>query len=146
MVPPPLKIDDLADPQELLDLWAFDSWLCYIDRVAEGNILLTLGEAAKFHLIAADQSDCFGGAARFASGEWKQILETKDAQCVEFLDRAILDVGGATALEKSAKKVRTAAGHTRQAISSVPREWWDEAKIDRMELERVIQNRSDRSR
>lgn len=34
---PPLRIDDLAQPRELVDLWAFDSWLCNIDRELDGN-------------------------------------------------------------------------------------------------------------
>jgi len=29
---PPLRVSDLIEPQELVDLWAFDSWLCNIDR------------------------------------------------------------------------------------------------------------------
>ena len=71
---PPFRIDDLADPQELVDLWAFDSWLCNIDRELEGNILLALSPDGRFRLVAADQSDCLGGSGRFADGSWITVM------------------------------------------------------------------------
>ena len=68
------RIDDLADPQELVDLWAFGSWLCNIDRELEGNILLALSPDGRFRLVAADQSDCLGGSGRFADGSWITVM------------------------------------------------------------------------
>jgi hypothetical protein len=142
---PPAVIEDLADPQELLDLWAFDSWLCTIDRVSDGNILLSLGETGKFHLIAADQSDCFGGAIRFANGEWRQVLQKNGAApSVPFLDRAIFQAGAADAIRKATDKVRMAAGQIQRAIERVPRDWWLETKIIPAELATELEQRSRR--
>jgi hypothetical protein len=72
---PPLRIEDLASPQELVDLWVFDSWFCTTDRSVYGNILLSHAGGGKYHLVAADQSDGFGGARRLADGSWKKYWD-----------------------------------------------------------------------
>jgi hypothetical protein len=37
---PPTDLDQIQDYQQLVDMWAFDSWICNIDRELEGNMLM----------------------------------------------------------------------------------------------------------
>jgi hypothetical protein len=53
---------ELAEPGELVAIWAADSWLMNLDRGVYGNLLRERDAQGKWHLIAADQSDCFLGA------------------------------------------------------------------------------------
>jgi hypothetical protein len=139
---PPQRIEQLADPQELVNLWAFDSWLCTTDREVYGNILLQHRGGDRYALIAADQSDCFGGAGAFADGTWKKQLEKPNAAAsLDFLDRAIMDLGGAAALRHAIAKVDAAAKQLRTVIALVPPEWWKEAGIDPDEVKNALERR-----
>jgi hypothetical protein len=96
-------------------------------------------------LIAADQSDGFGGAVTFADGTWKKRLQ-KDtpAECLEFLDRAILDAGAAEALRTSLQKVELARKEIQTAIDSVPTDWWQRTGIVPDEVKEALEQRSRR--
>ena len=132
---PPSAIAELAEPQEVIDLWAFDSWLCNTDRTVEGNILMTPASMTTVRLIAADHSDCFGGAGRFADGSWKKVLrEQRAAQAVSFLDRAIFQAGGGGSLQDAICKVRQGATQLTQVIAAVPDLWWQVAAIQPQEV------------
>ena len=138
---PPLSIDDLADPQELLDIWVLDSWLANVDREIEGNLLLSLGENGKFHLIAADQSDCLCGSETLCSGGWSQAMRSRGAaSTVPFWNRAVYHCGGGKALRKALDRADKAAKKLDAALSRVPEAWWHEAHLDadsiRTELDR----------
>jgi len=142
---PPLRIDHLAEPQELVDLWAFDSWLCNIDRELEGNTLLTLAPDGRFHLIAADQSDCLGGSGRFADGSWSKVIASPaPAPTLPFCQRAIFDSGGAPAISRSVAKVQEAASQLGAAIAAVPDVWWRETGIDPARVQAELETRSRR--
>jgi hypothetical protein len=139
---PPNEITDLEDLQELLDIWVFDSWLCNTDREVYGNILMELGLANRFRLIAADQSDCFGGAKNLSDGRWKKILEDRGAaSSVSFLDTAIYREG-VEALRKSVQKVHLAAASLHSALSAVPGDWWTRSGIHPEELRDALEHRA----
>lgn len=129
---PPEKLDVLADPREIVDLWAFDSWLATIDRNTYGNILLERADAEHFRVIAADQSDCFGGAGALASGRWQAALaKNSPAESVAFLQQAIFQCGRLLALTAAIERVEQAAQQLDQAFDLVPQEWWKRAGIPR---------------
>lgn len=131
----------LAESQELLDIWAFDSWFCNIDRKTDGNTLLALAAGGKFHLIAADQSDCFGGAGRFADGTWRKVLnEDRPAETLDCLDAAILECG-VQGLHLAIEKTRTAFRSVDAAMDAVPQLWWQLAKIDRRAVRAALDQR-----
>jgi len=139
---PPHRIESLQNPQEIVDLWVFDSWVCNIDRATEGNTLLSLGDGGRFHVIACDQSDCFGGAARMADGSWKRsLMDHGPAESVWFLDRAIMDCGGAQSLQMALKKVDTARQHLDAALNEVPREWRKLAGLSPAEMRNGLDQR-----
>jgi hypothetical protein len=142
---PSLKKEDLVDLQQVVDLWAFDSWLCNIDRDLQGNTLLALASGGRFHLIAADQSDCFGGSGQFCGGTWKRVLEKPDAApSFGFLQEAIFGSGGASSIRQSLEKVGRAVAQLDAAFTAVPAEWWPEAQIDPQEVRQALEERSGR--
>ena len=69
-----VKLARLADPQQVVDLWVLDCWLCTNDRQNEGNTLLVPISLDKVDLCAIDQSDCFGGPQRFSDGSWVEVV------------------------------------------------------------------------
>jgi hypothetical protein len=141
---PPLNLADLADPQELLDIWAFDSLFCTTDRTVTGNLLLEYDGAGKAHLIAADQSDGFGGAGRFADGSWRTVLNaSKAAETVPFYQAAILHCG-AQGLEQAIAKVQQAMNQVDAALQEVPPAWWPQGHIDPQEVRDGLDRRSRR--
>jgi hypothetical protein len=133
---PPPSIDFVEQPQEVVDIWAFDSWLCNIDRNTDGNLLLCPAKGGKFRLIAADQSDCFGGARCFADGSWQEVLQGRGpAETVHFWQAAIMDAGGAAALYEAVGKVRRAGCCVDEAVaacvSRLVGHGWDRRPCDR---------------
>jgi hypothetical protein len=139
---PPLGVEKLAEPAELLNIWAFDSWLCTTDRTLEGNTLLVPASPTQVHLIAADQSDCFGGAGRFADGSWQRVLgEPRAAASVSFWQRVVFDCGGVAALREAMAKVQQAARHLEHVFASVPSAWWGEAQIDPPAVKAALEER-----
>jgi hypothetical protein len=141
---PPLELAELADPQELLDVWAFDTLFCTTDRAVTGNLLLEHDAAGKAHLIPADQSDGFGGAGRFADGTWRNVLDGHAAAAtVPFYQAAILQLK-ARGLEQAIDKVRRAAAHVEEALAQVPPSWWAQAGIDPQEVRDRLGHRSRR--
>lgn len=129
---PPEKLDVLADPREIVDLWALDSWLATTDRNTYGNILLEREDAEHFRVIAADQSDCFGGAGSLASGRWQAVLaKDSPAESVSFLQQAIYQCGRIFALSAAIERVERAAEQLDAAFGLVPQEWWKRAGISR---------------
>jgi hypothetical protein len=142
---PPLRREDLAEPCDLLAIWAFDSWLCTTDRKSEGNLLLVPASARQFHLIAADQSDCFGGAGRFADGSWKQVLtERGAAESVSFWQGVVFDCGGASALRDAAEKVGQAARKLEDVLAEIPPDWWKTAQLEPKEVKEALDRRQRR--
>lgn len=139
---PPSGMDSLTSPQEVVDIWAFDSWFCNTDRSTDGNTLLALDRGGKLRMIAADQSDCFGGAGRFADGSWQGVLEKGNAaQSVDFLSAAIFAGKGVPAIQTAVDKVRIAAEHLDESLACVPVEWWTGAGIDPKAVKQTLNSR-----
>lgn len=139
--PPPSR-DFVADLQEVVDIWAFDSWFCNIDRVVDGNILLVPGKGG-FKLIAADQSDCFGGSGRIADGSWRRVLaDGRPASAVSFLDQAIYNKSGGKAVNSAIDKVRAAFTRIDGVLEQVPECWWNSVpRLNMRELRDALDNR-----
>lgn len=139
---PPLNLAKLAKPQEVVDIWAFDSWLCNIDRNTYGNILLAHDRGGMFLLIAADQSDCFGGSGCLADGSWDGILRTRGpAKSVAFWQEAIYAAGGKVAIQAAMDRVKLAEKQLDGAIRSVPRSWWQTVGLDSRHVTRAMAER-----
>lgn len=118
---PPPSYDVLVQPQELLRLWVFDTWLANIDREVEGNILLTLAASGKFRTIAADQSDCFCGASVFCSDGFSAAMEKRGpASSVAFLPQIIFNHGGPVAIRRAVADARYTSGRIEEALGLVP--------------------------
>jgi hypothetical protein len=127
---PPSSIDELKDPMELILLWVADTWVGNIDRQVIGNILLQHVGQDKFQIIAADQSDCFGGTSEFCSSDFpKNFLERGRAPAPRILPTAIAKYGGRTAITDAIAKVQTVATEVQAVISTVPSAWWRGAAI-----------------
>lgn len=142
---PPPDYDDLADPSQVIRLWVFDSWVNDIDRERDGNILLTLAGSGKFDIVAADQSDCFCGAATFCSADFTGAMsKAKRAPSVSFLPTIIFHNGGPAAIREAIKEVRDSIRHIPSAVSLVPQQWWNISKIDPGRIENVLVSRARR--
>jgi len=142
---PPPSCDVLAEPEEILRLWVFDTWLGNIDREVEGNILLSLTSSGKFRVIAADQSDCFCGSAMFCSNGLRRGMEQRGpSSSVSFLAQVIFDHGGPTAIRKAAGDVRYACNKVEEILNLVPADWWTKANINAREVLELLEARANR--
>ena len=125
----PLSWDVLADPSELIAIWAADSWLMNLDRAVYGNLILEPGAAGKWHLLAADQSDCFLGAGALADGScFERASGHGAAAYLPLLEQAFLQVG-VVPLRAIARRIAGTGEMLATAVARVPEEWWQEAKI-----------------
>ena len=125
----PLRLDNLADPQELVDIWVMDSWVMNYDRTVYGNLLMVPTEGGRWRLVAVDHSDCFGGAGRLADGTTPYHDGFRSADSCDFLVGAIGEAGGARAVRKSIDRVRIAARKLSTVVRWVPAQWWAEAGV-----------------
>ena len=127
---PPTALDDLNDPWQLVLLWVADTWIGNIDRERQGNTLLSLASGGRFHLIAADQSDCFGGTSNFVDGQFSaRFAKQGKAPAPKPLVAAIAKSGGRSAVAEAVRRVRNATDQVSAALSSVPAQWWRESGI-----------------
>ncbi len=138
---PPTQLDELANPQELVDIWVLDSWVMNTDRGNHGNMLMRPGSKGRWHLIAVDQSDCFGGSGRMADGS-SSFAAAAPAESCPLLPGAIWLAGGKRAVRKSIDAVRRAVKYVRAAMERVPEEWWEEAHLDSHVLQNGLARRS----
>ncbi|MFI5298760.1 MAG: HipA family kinase [Polyangiales bacterium] len=142
---PPDGVDDVAKPQQVIDIYAFDVWLCNFDRNNEGNCLLQPNAGGKHELIASDQSDCFGGAEAIATGAWKSVLKTKrSAETLGCFMHALYRAGVVAAIPDAIRKVRASTRSIGTAIAEVPVEWWDDVQMEPGELNRALGERAER--
>jgi hypothetical protein len=119
--------DDLADPAELVAIWAADSWLMNLDRIVQGNILLEVDPQGKAHLIAADQSDCFLGAGALADGScFGRSRGHGAAPYLPLLELTFLQLGVAP-LRQVVERIRGVGEIVPEATARVPEEWWRQA-------------------
>jgi hypothetical protein len=143
---PPTRVDQLASPQELVNMWAFDTWFCNIDRDTVGNIgMCPAPHKDKFELMAIDQSDCFGGAAFFSSGNWPNaLLGRGPARSASITINAIFEAGPTTAISTAAQRVDTAVTFIDSAIAQVPGDWWAASNVKPDDVSRFLRNRAPR--
>ena len=137
---PPTDVGQLRTPQEVVDVWAFDTWFCNLDRAEYGNtLLMPAGNDGKWQVIASDQSDCFCGATAFSDGSWKSRMRTRQQQEEGILlPQAIFSSGQKASVNAAIQKVRVAKAGFGAAAAQVPEEWWHHAQLDPQEIEAML--------
>jgi hypothetical protein len=121
--------ESLADPTELVALWAADSWLMNLDRTVSGNILLEVDRRGQVYLIAADQSDCFLGAGALADGSFLTRSHGHGAApYLPFLERTFLQLG-VEPLRHVIQRIQGMGAALPQVVSVVPEGWWRQANV-----------------
>ncbi len=140
---PPTRVNMVHTVGDIVDLWAFDSWLCNLDRATEGNMLLQpSGDGPTFRIIAADQSDCFCGSESLASGEWHNRDESETVLRGLFRGReAIAASGGGHRIRLAVDRARTAFARLDEAFDEVPGEWWAASGIAPEQLRNSLYER-----
>lgn len=139
---PPPSLAHVSNCQRLIDIWAFDTLVCNIDRAVDGNMLI---RPTNQELVAADQSDCFGGAVSFADGTWRAKLSAnRAAPTVSFIIEAIFKAGAMTALSESIARVRGSLRQIGKAFEDVPSAWWSEIGTTPKEIDHALGARADR--
>jgi len=110
---PPIALEDLAEPWDLVLLWVADTWIGNIDRPTDGNILLKYAGNGMYHLVAADQSDCFCGADLFCSEGFPDgYLKRRTASAPQILPAAIAKTGGKQAVTRAITRVQSVITHS----------------------------------
>jgi hypothetical protein len=135
----------LARPEELVSIWAADSWLMNLDRGLYGNILMEPDHEA-WHLIPADQSDCLLGAMSFADGSY--LLRSRShasAPYLPMLERALFEKGPQP-LQRMVGLIRQAANNLPEVMARVPPQWWEKAGVKPDDLMACLRQRADRIR
>jgi hypothetical protein len=141
---PPTKLSQIEDPQEIVDIWVFDCWVCNIDRELDGNTLMVYEGGKGFYVIAADQSDCFGGSESLSNGRWKAVMKAnRAASSVSVLDQAICHLGP-DSVRTAIEKVRSSNSQSAQAMKSIPRSWWQVANLSQDDLRNALNDRISR--
>jgi hypothetical protein len=126
----PFSWELLADPAELVSIWAADSWLMNLDRAVYGNLVLEPGPEGQWHLLAADQSDCFLGASALADGScFERSAGHGAAAFLPLLERAFLKQGIAP-LQAIVQRIQGMEELLTAAVVRVPALWWQEARIE----------------
>ncbi len=139
---PPPTINDLRDPWDLVQLWVADTWIGNVDRERNGNILLQHAGNGKFDIIAADQSDCFGGASNLCSQQFTKIyLNRGTASAPKILPTAIAKCGGRPAVAQAITKVESVASILSGVVAGVPAAWLSGAAIQPGMLVNALQTR-----
>lgn len=135
--------ESLARPEELVSIWAADTWLMNLDRELYGNILMEQDQD-RWHLIASDQSDCFLGSASFADGSYLSRSRSYGAApYLPMLERALYEKGPQP-LQRIAGLIRQAKDSLPEAIARVPPSWWEKAHIKPEDLMACLRQRADR--
>ncbi len=132
----------LRNPSDPIRLWALDTWLGNMDRGTHGNTAF-VPHAKRWDLLAADQSDCFGGAGEFAGGGSLQRVDC-EFQVGSYFDmpKLLSTDGGLVALRNSTSSIAGLAGVVPLAASRVPDQWWSEAHVDPSDLISFLANRA----
>ena len=142
---PPIALDDLSRPFDLVLLWVADTWMGNIDRENHGNTLLRLVGGEKYEIIAADQSDCLCGTSRFCGGEYQEVLlNTGPAPAPRLLAASIYLAGGETGLVDAIERVRRVRDKIPGILLTVPDVWWNRSGIQPRQLTNALCGRSDR--
>jgi hypothetical protein len=141
---PPIALNDLARPFDLVLLWVADTWIGNIDRGVEGNTLLKPAGSGRFHLLASDQSDCFCGASQFCGASFPDVfLDVGKSPAPKVLASAIYSTGGSTALMDAIGRVQQMTSQVPSILSTVPQAWWSGSKIEPTNLVNALHVRAD---
>jgi hypothetical protein len=139
----------MADPQELIAIWVADCWLMNLDREVEGNTRLIASADGKFHLLAADQSDCFLGSCSVADGSFLPRSKNQGAVAFpdkqNFVDRAVLEFG-CNRLHATLDAISQVKGHLAGVMGLVPAAWWSQAGIAPDTIIQCLVERANRMR
>ncbi len=146
--PPPLW-DMMADPQEAVAIWVADCWLMNLDRCVEGNTRLVVGKEGRFHLLAADQSDCFLGSGSFADGSYLARSKKHNAAAFpdkkNFVERAVME-SGCDRLYNTLAAILQMTPQLAEMMTLAPAEWWAQANIAASDVVSCLTQRADRMR
>ncbi len=148
---PPTQWEQMAEPQELVAIWVFDSWTLNIDRENEGNLRLLKRSDGRFSLLAADQSDLFLGAGRFAAGEaFKECgrhgpanYKSQHYNLWDMVQRTIAE-HGSSVLAGTIDAIKTASKNLDAMIAHVPAAWWSESGVAPANLVDCLVSRAER--
>jgi hypothetical protein len=141
---PTPKWEQIARPEEIISMWAADTWLMNLDRSVYGNILLEQdGSGSRWHLIPADQSDCFLGSVSLSDGSYRQRAQSyKGAPNLPMLERALYEKGPQP-LQRMVSLIRQAKDRVPEAIARVPPTWWQKSGVRPEELTGCLRQRAD---
>jgi hypothetical protein len=138
--------ENLAEPRELIAIWVADSWLMNLDRDVYGNLMMEPGAHRKWHLLAADQSDCFLGASTLADGScFERSRRHGSAAYLPGLEATLLRLG-IEPLHEVAAQIEGARASVAEAISWVPKEWWLESNVSPQAVAGCLAERAGRIR
>ena len=141
---PPVDAASLTEPAEFVRLWVMDSWFMNIDRDVYGNMLLVPGRDRNWHVVAADQSDCFEGAAFLANGSYATTATQRGpAPDCGMLAWAVRQAGVDT-LRAAADSVRAACDLLPVVCRRVPGPWWADAGVEQAVLIGCLEERGRR--
>ena len=145
LVPSVPAWEQMARPEELVAIWAADTWLMNLDRKVFGNILMEQeGDGSHWHLIPADQSDCFLGANSLADGSYRQRSQNHlAAQYLPMLERALFEKGPEP-LQRMVRLIGDAKDRVPEAMARVPQDWWDKSGVRPQEMMNCLHQRADR--
>ncbi len=142
---PPIALEDLLRPFDLVLLWVADTWVGNIDRENHGNTLLKLAKGGKYQMLAADQSDCFCGTSKFCEGTFREVfLKQGPAPAPKLLASTIYLAGGETGLVDAISRVQRISTTVPSILSTVPSAWWGGSGIQPKQLLDALNARSDR--
>lgn len=141
---PPPRWEQIARPEELIAIWAADTWLMNLDRGVYGNILLEQeGSGSQWHLIPADQSDCFLGSLSLSDGFYRQRAQGhRSAPYLPMLERALYEKGPQP-LQRMVSLIRQTKDRIPDAIARVPPPWWQNSGVRPDELTVCLRHRAD---
>jgi HipA-like kinase len=142
---PPLRMDQVEDPQQLIDIWVMDSLVCNLDRGTEGNaLLIPARNKGKFRVMAADQSDCFCGSESFCAEDFRQRMAGRPSSEGMFVADAIGIKGGRRVVGQAIDRAVNSLNQLDAAFTLVPEEWWALSGIQTREIALALRDRADR--
>jgi hypothetical protein len=134
----------LVDVSELIRIWAADCWIMNIDRDVFGNILLAPGKGGAWHIVAADQSDCFLGSGRLSDGScFEQSAKQGPVSYLPKLKGILMDEGCA-ALREMVNRIRQAKTIVPEVVKLVPDAWWGFAGVSPKSVIECLLERAER--
>ena len=120
-----------------------------LDRSTEGNTRLVPDAQGQFHLLAADQSDCFLGSTSFADGSY--LTREKGCKAApypdkkNFVERAVVEFG-CSGLYDTLHDISQVTLKLPEIMQLVPDDWWRQANMQPNALVNCLTQRANRMR